>query len=76
MAVSLALCTVGAHYVGRTMGHEQAVWGGVVAAFTFLYTSTFGATWVSISPHLILLRSRSRERGPRRKAYEMLVPGE
>ena len=47
MAICLTLCTVGAHSVSRTTGKEQAAWGAVVATFVFVYTSTFGASWVS-----------------------------
>ncbi|WVW79773.1 hypothetical protein I302_101743 [Kwoniella bestiolae CBS 10118] len=48
MAMCLALCTVGARYAIRTEGKEQAAWGAVVAAFTFVYTSTFGASWLTV----------------------------
>ncbi|OCF78294.1 hypothetical protein I204_00232 [Kwoniella mangroviensis CBS 8886] len=48
MAICLALCTVGARYAIRTEGKEQAAWGAVVAAFTFIYTSTFGASWLTV----------------------------
>ncbi|OCF45048.1 hypothetical protein I317_01099 [Kwoniella heveanensis CBS 569] len=48
MAISLALCTVGARFAVRTTGSEQAAWGAVVASFTFIYTSTFGASWLTV----------------------------
>ncbi|WVQ94445.1 hypothetical protein IAU59_001524 [Kwoniella sp. CBS 9459] len=48
MAISLAFCTVGARFAIRTTGSEQAAWGAVVASFTFIYTSTFGASWLTV----------------------------
>ncbi|WRT65457.1 uncharacterized protein IL334_002400 [Kwoniella shivajii] len=48
MAICLAFCTVGARYAVRTEGKEQAAWGAVVATFTFIYTSTFGASWLTV----------------------------
>ena len=46
MAISLVLCTVGARFVLLSSGEDRAAWGAVVATFTFVYTSTFGASWV------------------------------
>ncbi|WWD16756.1 hypothetical protein CI109_101188 [Kwoniella shandongensis] len=48
MAISLAFCTLGARYAVMSTGEETAKWGAVVATFTFVYTSTFGASWLTV----------------------------
>ncbi|KAK8861342.1 hypothetical protein IAR55_002161 [Kwoniella newhampshirensis] len=48
MAISLAFCTLGARYAVMSSGTDTAKWGAVVATFTFIYTSTFGASWLTV----------------------------
>ncbi|CDZ98692.1 general substrate transporter [Phaffia rhodozyma] len=48
MGISLILAGVAAKYVTKTDGSQQAAYGAVVATFVFVYTSTFGATWLTV----------------------------
>ncbi|PLW58331.1 hypothetical protein PCANC_00559 [Puccinia coronata f. sp. avenae] len=54
MGICLLICGIAARYVTdlslSTAGRES--WGSVVTAFTFIYTATFGATWLTV-PWLI-----------------------
>jgi hypothetical protein len=45
MAVALLIAGIADKYAAQTMGMQQRRYGAVTAAFTFIYTAIFGATW-------------------------------
>lgn len=48
MGVALIIAGIGARYVPTTSESVSQQWGAVVATGTFIYTSTFGATWLTV----------------------------
>lgn len=50
MGISLLICGIAARYVTdlSLSTTDRQSWGNVVTAFTFIYTATFGATWLTV----------------------------
>ena len=48
MGAALIIAGVAARYVYATTGAQQERYGAVVTTFVFVYTSTFGATWLTV----------------------------
>ncbi|KAH9468458.1 hypothetical protein Pst134EA_009002 [Puccinia striiformis f. sp. tritici] len=50
MGISLLICGIAARYVTdiSLSSADRQSWGNVVTAFTFIYTATFGATWLTV----------------------------
>ncbi|KAI7959794.1 hypothetical protein MJO29_004862 [Puccinia striiformis f. sp. tritici] len=50
MGISLLICGIAARYVAdiSLSSDERQSWGNVVTAFIFIYTATFGATWLTV----------------------------
>lgn len=50
MGISLIFCGIAARYAADTTlsASSRLSWGSVVTAGTFVYTATFGATWLTI----------------------------
>lgn len=48
MCIALIIAGIGARYVTSTSPKVSQQWGAVVAFGTFLYTSTFGSTWLTV----------------------------
>ncbi|KAA1123332.1 hypothetical protein PGTUg99_008442 [Puccinia graminis f. sp. tritici] len=50
MGISLLICGIAARFVTdiSLSTVDRQTWGNVVTAFTFIYTATFGATWLTV----------------------------